>query len=54
MTDLDLTRRQISAMVDEIAELQRSLGPDVADPHDREALDIVRRIERLVRRQEVA
>jgi hypothetical protein len=45
-------RDNVSAIVDEIERLSTALAPDVAhDPEDREALDIIKRIERRIRRK---
>lgn len=46
MSNLDATRASISATVDDIAEAHRALGGLATDPADREAFDIVSRIER--------
>ena len=48
-TELDATRRRISVTLDEILELDRQLlakGINARAPEDREAYDIVCRIER--------
>lgn len=49
-TDLDVRKREISALVDGVIELEQALlakGIDARDYEDRaEALDIIRRIER--------
>jgi len=48
--DLDVRKREISALVDGVVTIERDLrrkGIDVRDPFDRmEALDIISRIER--------
>lgn len=54
MTDLERVRARISAVIEDITETQRALGVDVSDPGDREAHDIVARIERRVRALEAA
>lgn len=46
MSDNELARANVSAIVDEIARLQKSLGFKIGDPADREAFDTVSRIER--------
>lgn len=46
MPDNDLKRAEILAIMDGIADLQRSLGISLRQPSDREAHDIVARIER--------
>jgi len=53
MKKLDRTRASIRATIDDIARIQSEMGPGVAaaasDPADREAFDIVARIERKLR-----
>ena len=46
MTDIDKTRAHISAIIDEIAATQKALGFKTNEPSDREAYDIICRIER--------
>lgn len=52
-SDLDVRKREISALVDGVIGLERALrakGIDAVDPEDRmEALDIINRIERRIR-----
>ncbi len=45
----DLIFRRINAIIDEINRLQREIGIYVNQPSDREAYDIVCRIERKMR-----
>lgn len=51
-SDLDVRRREISALVDGVVELEQALlakGIDAGDPEDRaEAMDIINRIERRI------
>lgn len=54
MADLEVKKREISAIVDEILSLTRALavkGIDARDPSDRQAYDIVCRIERRIMAQ---
>lgn len=46
MASIDSVRRSISATLAEIQATQKGLGIDACDPGDREAYDIVCRIER--------
>jgi hypothetical protein len=46
MKKLDRTRASISATIDDIARIQTEMGQVVSDVGDREAFDILARIER--------
>jgi hypothetical protein len=53
-SELDRIRAQLSALIAEIEQGHRALAPlDVRDPGDREAYDIICRIERKLQQQKV-
>lgn len=50
MSENERTRAAISALIEDIAQIQRDMGAQfVRDPNDREAFDIIARIERQLR-----
>ena len=53
LSELNGMRRSISATIEDIARLHREIGPEqkklFSEPDDREAFDIIARIERKMR-----